>query len=375
MRRSAVLLAAIAVLFAAFLAAQGRKTFDIYSIDVEGGASTLYVAPSGESLLIDSGNNSNGRDAERIIAAAKDAGLKQIDHLVTTHFHGDHIGGLPDLADRFPIREFIDHGENVQPPTTEPMISIMRRYAELSAKAKHRSVRPGDKIAIAGIDVLVVASNGEIIPKPLPGAGKPNPECATFERQQETNFEDFHSVGTLTTFGKFRVLLMGDFTVNHEFELMCPNARLGTVDVWIVSNHGQPRSGSAVLAHAIQPRVAIMNNGVRKGGQPEVMRIVRTIPGLEDLWQQHFSLLSGQEYATPGLFIANIVDDQPATVAVAPMPPPQPGGGAPPAPTHNGPAYWIKVSAQPDGVFSVTNSRNGFVKNYKVRTATTIQTR
>ena len=130
-----------------------------------------------------------------------------------------------------------------------------------------------------------------------------------------------------------------------------------------------------MLAHAIQPRVAIMNNGVRKGGQPEVMRIVRTIPGLEDLWQQHFSLLSGQEYATPGLFIANIVDDQPATVAVAPMPPPQPGGGAPPAPTHNGPAYWIKVSAQPDGVFSVTNSRNGFVKNYKARTATTIQTR
>src|SRR5712692_5852273 len=189
MRKSALFLAASVILFATFLGAQSRKTFDIYSIDVEGGGSTLYVSPSGESLLIDSGNNSNGRDAERIVAAAKDAGIKQIDHLITTHFHGDHIGGLPDLADRFPIREFIDHGENVQPPTTEPMLSTMRRYAELSAKAKHRVVKAGDKIAIAGLDVLVVASNGEIIPKPLPGAGRPNPECATFQKQEETNFE------------------------------------------------------------------------------------------------------------------------------------------------------------------------------------------
>jgi hypothetical protein len=109
-----------------------------------------------------------------------------------------------------------------------------------------------------------------------------------------------------------------------------------------------------------------MNNGTRKGGQPEAMKILYSSPGLEDLWQLHFSMLSGQEYTVPGLFIANSVDEPQATVPVAPLPPPQPGQGAPPAPVHNGTAYWIKVSAQPDGSFTVTNSRNGFSKTYKV---------
>jgi competence protein ComEC len=139
------------------------------------------------------------------------------------------------------------------------------------------------------------------------------------------------------------------------------------VDVWIVSNHGQPRSGSAVLAHALQPRVAIMNNAARKGGVPEVMKIVYTIPGLEDLWQLHFSLLGGQEYAVPGMFIANTIDERPETVAIAPMAPQPPGGAAPPPPPHNGPAYWIKVSAQQDGTFTVTNSRNSFTKTYRAK--------
>ena len=369
MRRSLLFLVAVTV-SAALLAAQGRKTLDIYSIDVEGGGATLFVSPSGESVLVDSGNPSNGRDAERIVAAARDAGLTQIDHLITSHFHGDHMGGLPELADRFPIRDFIDHGQNVQLPTAEPMLTVWRRYGELYGKAKHTVVKPSDKVSIAGVDWLIVASDGNIIPKPLSGAGKPNPECASFQKQEETNFEDYHAVGSLVSFGKFRILHMADFTVNYEFQLMCPNNRIGTVDVWIVSNHGQPRSGSAVLAHAIQPRVAVMNNGVRKGGPPEVMRIIRSIPGLEDLWQAHFSLLSGQEYSAPGMFISNTLDDQPATVAVAPMPPPQPGGGAPPPPAHNGTAYWIKVSAQQDGTFTVTNSRNGFSKIYRVRSTT-----
>ena len=254
MRKFALLLVALTV-GAALPGAQGRKTLDIYSIDVEGGGGTLFVSPSGESVLIDSGNPSNGRDADRIVAAARDAGLTQIDHLITTHFHGDHIGGLPDLADRFPIREFIDHGENSQPPTADPMLTTMRRYVELYTKARHTVVKAGDKLPVAGLDWLIVASNGEVIPKALPGAGKPNPECASFQKQEETNFEDFHSVGSLVTFGKFRFLLMGDFTVNYEFQLMCPNNRIGTVDAWLVSNHGQPRSGSAVLAHAIQPRI------------------------------------------------------------------------------------------------------------------------
>jgi len=144
---------------------------------------------------------------------------------------------------------------------------------------------------------------------------------------------------------------------------MCPTNRIGTVDLFVVSHHGQPISNSAVLVHAIHSRVAILNNGTRKGGQPDAMKILYTAPGMEDLWQMHFSLLSGQEYTVPGVFIANPIDDQPAALPVASMPPPA-GAGAPPPPAHNGPAYWIKVSAQADGSFTVTNARNRFGKTY-----------
>mgnify|MGYP003694403557 CR=1 FL=1 len=217
---------------------------------------------------------------------------------------------------------------------------------------------------IAGLDWLIVASDAQLLQKPLPGAGQPNPACATFPRQVETNFEDSHSVGSLVSFGKFRLAHMGDLTVNFEYELMCPNNRIGTVDAWIVSNHGQVRSGSAVLAHALQPRVAIMNNGARKGGVPDTMKIIYTIPGLEDLWQQHFSLLGGQEYAAPGAFIANTLDEQPATVEIAPMPPARARRRRFRRRRRTaGRACWIKLSAQQDGSFTVTNSRNGFTED------------
>jgi hypothetical protein len=160
---------------------------------------------------------------------------------------------------------------------------------------------------------------------------------------------------------------LGDLTMNKEFELMCPNNRLGTVDVLLGLHHGQASSNSEVMVHALRPRVAIMNNGIRKGGEPAVMQVIHTSPGLEDLWQMHFSQLSGQEYTAPGMFIANSVDEQPAAIPIAPMTPPQPGAGAPPPPVHNGTAYWIKVSAQPDGSFTVTNARNGFSKTYEAR--------
>ena len=357
-------------LSAVLLTAQQRTTLDIYSIDVEGGGATLFVSPSGQSLLVDSGNPSNGRDADRIVAAAKNAGLTQIDHLVTTHFHGDHMGGLSELAERFPIRHYVDHGDNIQPDGSGAR--FFAGYLDLAAKARRTSVKVGDKVPFTGVDWLIIASDAQVLQRNLPGAGQANSECATFPRQEETNFEDSHSVGSLVSFGKFRLAIMGDLTVNFEYQLMCPNNRVGTVDAWIVSNHGQVRSGSAVLAHALQPRVAIMNNGARKGGVPETMKIIYTIPGLEDLWQQHFSLLGGQEYAAPGAFIANTVDDRPAAVDIAPLPPAQPGTTLPPAPTHSGPANWIKLSAQQDGSFTVTNSRNGFTKTYRPR-ATTVQ--
>ena len=367
MRQFLICLSLVTV--AALTAAQTRKTLDIYLIDVEGGNATLFASPSGESVLIDTGNGGAAatRDADRIMAAVKDAGLQQIDHLITTHWHGDHFGGMAEVANRIPIREFIDHGANVQPaPATDEF--LQKTYPGLYAKAKHTVTKPGDKVGVAGLDWRIVASAGEGLKTPLPGAGKPNPYCAEFKPQEVDRTENAQSVGSYITFGKFRVVHMGDLTVNKEFDLMCPNNRLGTVDLFVVSHHGQPISNAAVLVHALHPRAAILNNGTRKGGQPDAMKVIYSSPGLEDLWQIHFSLLSGQEYSMPGLFIANTIDEQPASLPIAAMTPPQPGPNTPPPPAHNGPAYWIKVAAQQDGSFTVTNARNGFSKTYKAGT-------
>lgn len=368
MRAKIMLVLLALAVFAASSAAQtrsARTTLDIYVVDVEGGNAVLFVAPSSEAVLIDTGNpGANAvRDAERILAAANDAGVTQIDHLITTHWHGDHFGALAELASRIPIKHFIDHGASVQasPPTDEFFQKI---YPALYGKAKHTVAKPGDKIPLAGVDWQVVASAGEVLRSPLPGAGQPNPYCAGTQPQNPDPTENAQSVGSFITFGKFRVVHLGDLTWNKEMDLMCPDNRLGTADLFFVSHHGQPISNSPALVHALQSRVAIMNNGTRKGGQPDAMKIIYSSPGLEDLWQVHFSLLSGQEYTVPGVFIANLLDDQQPSMPLAPMAPPQPGPGVPPPPQHNGSAYWIKVSAQTDGSFTVTNARNGFSKTY-----------
>jgi competence protein ComEC len=364
-----ILLALSTVFLPAALAAQPRTTLDIYVIDVEGGNATLFVAPSGESLLIDTGNGGQaaGRDAERILAAVRDAALTRIDHLITTHYHGDHFGAMSELAGRIPIADYIDHGANVQPnPATDAFLNDV--YPTLYEKSKHTVVKPGDRVALGGVDARIVASAGEPIRDAVPGAGQPNPLCATHQPKDADPSENAQSVGSHFTFGRFRALHLGDLTWNKEFALACPRNLLGTVEVFLVTHHGQPVSNAPVLVHALAPRVAIMNNGTRKGGQPDAMKVLFSSPGLEDLWQMHFSLLSGQEYTVPGAFIANVVDEQPASLPIEPIAAPAPGAGAPPPPAHNGPAFWIKVSARDDGSFTVTNARNGFSKNYAART-------
>jgi len=343
---------------------QATATLEIYVIDVEGGNATLLVSPSKESLLIDTGNaNGAVRDVNRIMEAVKDAGLPQIDHLITTHWHGDHFGGLQELSSRIPIREFIDHGPNAQPnAATDDFISNV--YPKLYAGAKHTVPKPGDKISIRGMDVVVITSGGRTIKNPLRGAGGMNSYCANFNPNPKGNAEDPQSVGVYISFGEFRTIHLGDLTRDKEFDLMCPNNLLGTVDVLLGLHHGQPTSNSEVLVHAVRPRVAIMNNGTRKGGDPETMKTLHLSPYLEDLWQMHFSQLSGQEYTVPGMFIANLTDEPQTSMPVAAMPA---GDNAPPAPAHNGPAHWIRVSARQDGSFTITNTRNQFTKVYAKR--------
>ena len=347
------------------LAQPASKTLDIYVIDVEGGNATLFVSPAGESLLIDTGNagaTAAVRDAGRILDAIHAAGLQQIDHLITTHWHGDHFGGLAELSSKITIREFIDHGPNVQPGELADTF-LKQTYPGLYAKSKHTVAKVGDKIAMGPLDVRVIASAGELLKTPLAGAGKPNASCANY-KAGDNNAEDPMSVAVHVTYGKFRTVHLGDLTKNKEFEMMCPNNRLGTVDVFLGLHHGVASSNSEVMVHALHPRVAIMNDGTRKGGDPDVMKTIYSSPGLEDLWQIHFSQLSGQEYTVPGMFIANSIDEAPTAMPVEPIAAPAPGPNAPPPPAHNGKAYWIKVSAQPNGTFTVTNMRNGFSKTY-----------
>jgi len=359
------------VCLAALPIAQTRsaKTLDLYLIDVEGGGATLFVAPSGESVLIDTGNGgaAAARDAGRIMDAVKDAGLTAIDHLITTHWHGDHYGGMAEFSSRIPIRHFYDHGPNMQP--AQPVEAFLQQtYPGIYAKGTHAVVKPGDKIAVTGLDWRIVTAAGEVLKTPMAGAGKPNPYCAAATpNPDEGGVENSMSVGSVIAFGKFRMVHLGDLTQKIEVKLMCPNNPIGVADLWVVSHHGQPMSNGQMLVHAIQPRVAILNNGTRKGGQPDAMKVVFSSPRLEDLWQLHFSLLSGQEYTAPGMFIANPVDEQPPAMPVAPLPAPTPGAGTAPPPVHNGKAYWLKVSAETDGSFTVTNTRNGFSKTYKAK--------
>src|SRR5438445_2149479 len=263
------------------------KNLEVYSIDVEGGQATLFVSPSGESLLVDTGwAGFNHRDANRIAAAAKAAGVKKIDYLVITHYHADHVGGVPQLAEKLPIRNFVDHGPSIE--TTKDAGVLFNAYSAFRDKGNHIQVKAGDTIPIKGLDIRVLSAAGGAIGSPLPGAGQPNPGCDNFERHAVDRSENAQSVGILVGYGDFRVIDLGDLTWNKEKELVCPANKVGTVDLYLVSHHGMNMSGSPQMVHALHPRVALMNNGAKKGGSPEIWQTIHDTPGLQDLWQLHF---------------------------------------------------------------------------------------
>jgi competence protein ComEC len=341
------------LLGAAVLTVQVRgsatRTLDIYFIDVEGGQSTLLVTPAGQTLLVDAGFPGNGtfqstsgdphaaRDAPRIAAAARDAGVSRIDYLLVTHFHADHDGGIAELAQLLPIGTFIDHG-GVLPEaeqTVRGTLAAFNVYVAVREKGKHLEPAPGARLPLKGIDATIVSTAGAIIGKPLRGAGGKNPACgAAAIKPQEPN-ENPRSTGIRLQFGKFRFLDVGDLTGAPLHDLACPTDRIGPVDVYLVSHHGGADAADPATLAAWRPRVAIVNNGATKGGAAETLAALRRSTGT-DVWQLHRSQAARAE---------NAIDDRIANL-------------------DDATAHWIKLRARDDGSFDVTNGRTGVTKRY-----------
>jgi beta-lactamase superfamily II metal-dependent hydrolase len=334
-------LIAVFTLLSATLLSGASKNLEIYWIDAEGGAATLIVAPSGESMLVDTANRTpDDRDARRILAAAQQAGLKKIDILLTTHFHADHIGAMAALAKLIPIEMYMDHGESIE--LSRPQVAAnYKAYEELSA-GKRKILKAGDRIPLKGVDIEVIMSAGQAITKPLKGAGAKNPACADFkEHPPEPDPDNDQSVGFLLKFGKFDFIDMGDLTWNYEQKLVCPVNLIGAVDLYQTTHHGLERSNSPQFVWAIQPKVAVMNNGPRKGGPAVVFQTLRQSPGLEDIWQGHLALGTPREVNTDEKMIGNL--------------------GASAECTGN----LLKLSVAPDGKYTMTNPRTGYTKTYQ----------
>jgi competence protein ComEC len=345
--RSVVLLAsAVGLLSLCAFAAPAQekdKPLQVYFIDVEGGQSTLFVTPAGESLLIDTGwPDHDNRDAKRIVAVAKQAGVSKIDYVLITHFHEDHVGGVPQLAAMIPIGTFIDHGENREVKNPD-VVRFFQAYQKVlaSGKYKHIVAHPGYKLPIKGIDATVVSADGKLIAKPLPGAGEKNPACDRTPPFPPDQTENVRSVGTAFTFGRLRLLDLGDLTKDGEIQLMCPVNKIGHFDIYIVSHHGWEQSGTPALVDGIHPEVAIMDNGEKKGGSPSSWEVIHDSPGLADLWQLHYSDEGGATHNVASAQIANLQGTDPGN--------------------------YIKLTAWPDGKFEVFNSRTGETKTYQKR--------
>jgi competence protein ComEC len=317
-----------------------QKPLEIFFVDVEGGQATLFVTPAGQSLLIDTGWGGNAyRDANRILAAAKHVKLKKIDYVLITHFHSDHVGGVPQLAAKIPIGTFIDHGPNREDSRQTKL--VYADYQKAIAGANHLTPKPGDQLPIKGVDAVVVSADGNVIGQPLPGAGQPNRSCAGVERKARDRSENARSLGVVITLGRLKIVDLGDLTWDKELDLVCPNNKIGKADIFVVSHHGLDQSNSPALVHGIQPRVAIMDNSTSKGGSPSAWDVIKSSPGLEDLWQLHFADAGGKEHNATDPFIANV--------------------------TEADTGYYLRVTANPDGSFEVYNPRNKFAKQYPAK--------
>jgi beta-lactamase superfamily II metal-dependent hydrolase len=319
-------------------AADSTKPLEIYWIDVEGGAATLIVTPTGETVLMDAGWPGNDdRDAKRIAEVLEnEVGRKEIDYFITSHFHVDHAGGAPGLAAMVPIKQFVDHGDSIEKNSSERAAQLWQDYREVAGT--RMTVNPGDTLPVSGVDFQFVSARGESIKN---AAAPANPFCEGAEQKEvASNPENGQSVGFMVRMGDFEFLDLGDLTWPEELAAVCPQNAFGQVDLFQVSHHGMFISNSPAMINAIAPQVAVMNNGANKGGDPLAYAALMETPRLVDLWQGHKTLNDGA---------LNTDEDKLANLGE----------------TEGCEGHWIKATVQADGSFTILNSRNGFSKSYQ----------
>ncbi len=351
MRRSMTLLCVSLVLFVVLSPARAQepRPLDIYFLDMLGGGSTLIVTPLGESVLIDTGSlRPEHRDADRILKACEDAKLKQIDYLVTTHFHSDHFGAILEVSQRIPVRCFMDKG------TRAPAGDGDNRWSkdlyplyEQATKGNVKTIHTGDDIPLkndpAGkvppLKLHCVASDKKVegfdgdIDAPVQG----------FKMESADESDNARSVALLLTCGSFKFFAGGDITRNVEFHLVQPVNRIGKVDLYQVTHHGWDLSNNELLLKALAPTVAVAPNGPRKGIQPQTFKSLTALTGLKALYQIHYNTEHEGQYNTKPEFIAN--------------PKENPNKGE-----------FIKASVQPDkGAFTIQIGPIGEKRTYTIQ--------
>jgi competence protein ComEC len=330
----------LALCLAALLPA--ANTLEIYIIDTEGGKGIIVVPPGGETMLVDAGYpTADDRDTNRIVSAAQALGIKEFDYIVATHYDADHSGNIPKFITRMSGKTFVDHGEIIASANAKNRTGFYETYLKAIEGKKRMIVKPGDVVPLKGVKVTVVTAGGQAIAKPLTGVTtQPNALCgvAAIDKDITDIYDNAGSVGLLYEYGKFRMLDLADLLQSVEYKLLCPVNTVGQLSLFMVSHHGFKVSNSPLLYQSFQPKVAIMNNAARKGGEIETFDAIRSNKRLEDLWQMH-EANAAKERNVVEQFIAN-----PATPCEAKM---------------------IRVSAAEDGTFTVTNTRNNFSKTYK----------
>jgi beta-lactamase superfamily II metal-dependent hydrolase len=285
-----------------------QKALHIYFVDTEGGAATLIVTPVGESVLIDCGNPGS-RDADRIYQVAQRVGLKAIDHLIITHWHLDHFGGVGRLAQLTPIKRFYDHGIPASLAEDPVHFPILIQAYRAAAQGKRQTLEPGDELTLKqaqgslALHLRCLCGSGKVV-KDEPSAPE-NPGARSHVPQPDDPTDNARSLGFLLSFGGFRFLDLGDLTWNVEYKLVHPTDKIGKIDVYQSTHHGLEISNNRVLVQTVLPRVAVCNNGPRKGGHASVIATLRRVPGIEAIYQQHRNVTSAAQENTDPELIAN----------------------------------------------------------------------